>query len=160
MSIINNNDFTLSTKAQAAIESICTNLALKDICVGFEYNGIYPLFNYETDDYLISINLETLESKHDMGGLVDSFFENGVFSISGNKCEEVANLNDGDMEYGRARALWQTEVSHDDDYDQWETFDEDKKERRKKMAQREKDRLYKQANFLAEAAQTYIESNF
>lgn len=91
MSIINNNDFTLSTKAQAAIESICTNLALKDICVGFEYNGIYPLFNYETDDYLISINLETLESKHDMGGLVDSFFENGVFSISGNKCEEVAN---------------------------------------------------------------------
>jgi len=71
-----------------------------------------------------------------------------------------ANLNNGDMEYGRLRALWQTDVSHHDDYDQWETFSEEKKERRRKMAQREKDRLYKQANFLAEVAQTYIESNF
>lgn len=71
-----------------------------------------------------------------------------------------ANTNNGDMEYGIARALWQTEVSHDDDYDQWETFDEDKKEWRRKMAQIEKDRLYKQANFLAEAALRYIESNF
>lgn len=71
-----------------------------------------------------------------------------------------ANLSDGDMEYGRARALWQTEVSHQDDYDQWETFDEEKKKGRMKMAQIEKDILYKQANFLAEAAQRYIESNF
>lgn len=91
MSIINNNDFTLSIKAQAAIESICTNLGLQDICVGFEYNGIYPLFNYETQDYVISINLESLESKNDMSGLVDSFFKNGIFSVSGNKCEQVAN---------------------------------------------------------------------
>jgi len=89
MSIINNNDFTLSTEAQQAIETICANLGFDDAKIGMKYNGIYPIYDNDTDDYVGSINLETLEFTYDLSGFIDSFFVAGVFAWGNERDNEI-----------------------------------------------------------------------
>ncbi len=89
MSIINNNDFTLSTEAQQAIETICANLGFDDAKIGMKYNGIYPIYDNDTDDYVGSINLETLEFTYDLSGFIDSFFVTGVFALGNERDNEI-----------------------------------------------------------------------
>jgi len=89
MSIFNNNDFTLSTEAQQAIETIFVNLSLDDVRLGMQYNGIYPIYDNDTDNYIGSVNLETLEFTHDLSSFVDSFFATGVFALGNERDSEI-----------------------------------------------------------------------
>lgn len=89
MSIFNNNDFTLSTEAQQAIETICVNLSLDDVRLGMQYNGIYPIYDNDTDNYIGSVNLETLEFTYDLIGFVNLFFATDIFNLGNERANEI-----------------------------------------------------------------------